>query len=44
MILLDRQNNFVRILKIMSNTAQNFDILVWVYIIILILPQNYFQI
>jgi len=25
-ILLDHQNNFVRILKIMSNVAENFDI------------------
>jgi len=27
MILSDHQNNFVRILKIMSNAAKNFDIL-----------------
>jgi len=26
-ILLDRQNNFVETLKIMSNAAENFDIL-----------------
>jgi len=25
-ILLDYQNNFVKILKVMSNVAQNFDI------------------
>jgi len=27
MILLDHQNNFVEILKIMNDTAKNFDIL-----------------
>jgi len=38
-ILLDHQNNFVGILKIMNNVAKNFDILATslsVYIIILI--------
>jgi len=43
-ILLDHQNNFGGTLKIMSNAAQNFDILVRsFYIIILIVQQNYFS-
>jgi len=37
------ENNFVGILKIISNAAKNYDILVWAfYIIILIVQQNYF--
>jgi len=46
-ILLDRcENNFVRILKIISNAVKNFDILptsLNIYIIILIVRQNYFS-
>jgi len=45
-ILLDHQNNFVKILKTMSNAAKNFDILVTslsVLHIILIVQQNYFS-
>jgi len=43
---LDHQNNFVGILKIMSNAAKNFDILetsLSFYIIILTVQQNYFS-
>jgi len=38
-ILLDRQNNFVKTLKIISNAAKNFDILT-TSLIILIVRQN----
>jgi len=45
-IFLNYQNNFVGILKVMSNVVKNFNILatVWMfYIIILIVQQNYFS-
>jgi len=38
-ILLDRQNNFVKTLTIISNAAKNFDILT-TSLIILIVRQN----
>jgi len=44
-ILLDLENNFVEILKIMSNAAKIFDNLIWAfYIIILIVQQNCFSV
>jgi len=43
-ILLDHQNDFVETLKIMSNVAKNFDILVtWAFYIIILIVQNYFS-
>jgi len=45
-ILLDYQNNFLETLKITSNAAKIFDILVTnlsVYIIIFVVQQNYFS-
>jgi len=41
--MLDHQNNFVGTLKVMSNAAKNFDIILQFYIIILIVQQNYFS-
>jgi len=42
-ILLDHQNIFIGILKLMNNAAKSFDIqLVWAfYVIILIVQQNF---
>jgi len=45
-ILLNHQNNFVGILKVMSDAAKNFGILILIwafYIIILIIQQNHFS-